>query len=52
MARSNSRDFLGGLFDFDGDGHTDAGEMFLAYMMFEEATREEDDDDDDEDDDL
>lgn len=33
-------DFLGGLFDFNGDGHTDMGEMFIAYKMFEEITRE------------
>ena len=42
----------GGLFDFNGDGKTDIGEMFIAYKIFEESTRRPDgslDDDEDED---
>ena len=35
------------LFDFDGDGKTDLGEEFLAYMMFEEMQKEDDEDEDD-----
>lgn len=34
------------LFDFDGDGKTDPGEEFLAYMMFEEMQKEDDEDED------
>ena len=34
-------DFLGGLFDFDGDGKTDVFEQGLAYMMFEDITKED-----------
>ena len=36
----------GGLFDFNGDGKTDIGEMFIAYKIFEESTRTADDDED------
>lgn len=32
-------DFLGGLFDFDGDGKTSLEEEFLAYCLFEEECR-------------
>lgn len=46
-------DFLGGLFDFNGDGETDISEMFIAYKIFEESTRKADDSlDGDEDEDL
>ena len=38
-------DFLGDLFDFDGDGQTDAGEEFLAFMMFQEAMKEDEEED-------
>ncbi len=27
--------FLGGLFDFNGDGKTDLGEAFIAYKIYE-----------------
>ena len=37
-------DFLGGLFDFNGDGKTDIGEMFIAYKFFEESTKGPSDD--------
>lgn len=40
--------FLGGLFDFDGDGKTSMFETFLAYKMFEECTKEDEDEDEDE----
>ena len=39
---SNKDDLFGGMFDFDGDGKTDIGEEFLAYMMFEELSKDED----------
>ena len=45
----NRNDFLGGLFDFNGDGRTDPGEMFIAYKIFE-ATTKDDLDDEEEDD--
>ena len=45
-----SNDFLGGLFDFNGDGRIDMGEMYIAYKIYEEATREEENDDSDEED--
>ena len=38
---SNKDDIFGGMFDFDGDGKTDIGEEFLAYMMFEELSKDE-----------
>lgn len=38
---SNKDDIFGGMFDFDGDGKTDIGEEFLAYMMFEEMTKDD-----------
>lgn len=44
-------DFLGGLFDFNGDGKTSIDEEFLAYKIFEETTKEENDDIDNDDDD-
>ena len=45
----NNRDFLGGLFDFNGDGRTDPGEMFIAYKIFEETMKDNlDDADEDE----
>lgn len=34
---------FGGLFDFNRDGKEDLGEQWLAYKMFEEATKTEDD---------
>lgn len=34
-------DFLGGLFDFNKDGKTDLGEMWVANKMYEEMTKEE-----------
>ena len=40
MASKND-DLFGGMFDFDGDGKTDIGEEFLAYMMFDELSKDE-----------
>ena len=45
----NRNDFLGGLFDFNGDGRTDAGEMFIAYKIFEATTKDGPDDEDEDD---
>lgn len=39
MGKKKSGSF-GGLFDFNGDGRTDAGELWLAQMVFEEIERE------------
>lgn len=39
---------LGDMFDFNGDGKTDAGEEFMAYMMFEEMQKENSEEDSDE----
>lgn len=39
---------LGDMFDFNGDGKTDADEEFMAYMMFEEMQKENSEDDLDE----
>lgn len=35
---SRKDDFMGGLFDFNGDGKTDLGEEFIAYQIFEDMT--------------
>jgi len=34
-------DFMGGMFDFNGDGHTDAGEEFMAYQVYEDMTKDD-----------
>lgn len=39
MGKKKSGSF-GGFFDFNGDGRTDAGELWLAQMVFEEIERE------------
>ncbi len=39
-------DFFGGMFDFNGDGHTDMVEAYLGFQILEEADREDDEDDD------
>ena len=36
-------DFMGGMFDFDGDGHTDIGEEFMAYQIYEDMTEKKTD---------
>lgn len=35
-------DFMGGMFDFNGDGRTDAGEEFMAYQIYEDMTEKAD----------
>lgn len=35
---SRKDDFMGGLFDFNGDGKADLGEEFIAYQIFEDMT--------------
>ncbi len=32
-------DFMGGMFDFNGDGHTDSGEEYMAYRICEDSTK-------------
>ena len=43
-------DFLGGMFDLNGDGVTDASEMFIAYKIFEQSTGCDDEDEDEDED--
>lgn len=38
--RDNKGLFGGGLFDLNGDGRTDAAEMTMMFMMFEEIQKE------------
>lgn len=33
---------FGGLFDINGDGKEDLGEQWIAFKMFEEATKDDD----------
>lgn len=44
--------FFGGNFDFNGDGKTDIGEQFLAYMIFEEIMGKQAEDEDNNSDDI
>ena len=39
-------DFFGGMFDFNGDGQTDAVEAVLGYQILDEMDREDDEDND------
>lgn len=43
----NNDDFFGGMFDFNGDGQTDAAEEALGYMILDEMSREDEDADED-----
>ncbi len=36
---SGNKDFLGGMFDFNGDGKTDLCETFIAYKIYEAVMR-------------
>ena len=45
-------DFFGGMFDFNGDGHTDFVEMALGFQILDEMDREADDDKNSEDEDA
>ena len=35
-----SDDFMGGMFDFNGDGKTDLGEEYIAYKIYEDCTKD------------
>ena len=37
----NDDDFMGGIFDFDGNGKTTLDEQYVAYKIYEETTKEE-----------
>ena len=39
-------DFFGGMFDFNGDGQTDAVEAALGCQILDEMDREEEDEED------
>ena len=39
----NDKAFLGGMFDFDGNGKTTLDEQYVAYKIYEETTNEEND---------
>ena len=45
----NNDDFFGGMFDFNGDGQTDAAEAALGYQILNEMSRESEDINEDED---
>ncbi len=34
-------DFMGGIFDSNGAGHTDVGEEFMAYQLYENMTKDD-----------
>lgn len=36
-------DLFGGVFDLNGDGHTDAGEEFMAYLLLNDSEDDSDD---------
>ena len=40
-------DFFGGLFDFNGDGHTDMIEAYMGFQILQEMDREDDRDEED-----
>lgn len=37
----NDKDFMGGMFDFDGNGKTTLDEQYVAYKIYEETTKEQ-----------
>lgn len=39
----NDKDFMGGMFDFDGNGKTTLYEQYVAYKIYEKTTKEEND---------
>ena len=39
----NDKDFMGGMFDFDGNGKTTLDEQYGAYKIYEETIKEEND---------
>ena len=40
-------DFFGGMFDFNGDGQTDAVEVAIGIQVLDEMSREDEDSDED-----
>ena len=34
-------DFMGGMFDLNEDGHTDGGEEFMAYQLYEDMNKDD-----------
>ncbi len=42
----NDDDFIGGLFDFNGNGKTDAAEQALGFMILDDMSQEDEDNDD------
>ena len=45
----NNDDFFGGMFDFNGDGQTDAAEATLGYQILDEMSRNDNEDKDEKD---
>ncbi len=43
----NNDDFFGGMFDFNGDGQTDAVEATIGLQVLDEISREDKDTDED-----
>ena len=43
-------DFFGGMFDFNGDGQTDAAEEALGFMVLDEMSRKNNEEEDEKDD--
>ena len=41
--------FFGGMFDFDGDGRTDAIEAAIGFQILDEMSRKDDEGDNDDD---
>lgn len=39
----NDKDFMGGMFNFDGNGKTTLDEQYVAYKIYEETIKEEND---------
>ena len=46
----NNDDIFGGMFDFNGDGQTDAAEEALGFMILDEMSHEDNEEEDGEDD--
>lgn len=46
----NNDDIFGGMFDFNGDGQTDAAEEALGFMILDEMSRDNIENEDDEED--
>ena len=46
----NNDDFFGGMFDFNGDGQTDAAEEALCFMILDEMSRKNNEEEDEKDD--